>query len=333
MKEALFWKKEKDKVRCELCPHNCLISKGKRGICKARENKNNKLYALTYGKPCALHVDPIEKKPLYHFLPGEDALSIGTAGCNLSCEHCQNYNISQASVENVPYQNVVPEKVVEIAVKNNYKLIAYTYTEPVIFYEYMLDIARLAKKKGIKNVIVSNGYVNEKPLLKLIKYIDAANIDFKSINEEFYKKICGAKLKPILNTLKILRKNNVWLELTNLVIPTLNDKEEDIDKLCKWIMKNLGKDVPLHFSAFYPTYKLTDLPRTSIEILNKARNITLKNGLKYVYIGNVPSDAENTYCYHCKKLLIKRRGFGVTQNNIKDNKCKFCGKKVVGVWK
>jgi len=334
MKEALFYKKLKNKiVQCQLCPRFCIIKPGERGKCRVRENQKGKLISLVYGKPCSLALDPIEKKPLYHFLPGQIALSIATVGCNLNCKHCQNWEISQANPEDVSSQETKPEDVIKEAKKNKVKIISYTFTEPTIFYEYMLDIAKLAKKQGIKNMIVSNGFINPEPLKQLCKYIDGANIDLKSIDNNFYKKICDARVKPVLESLKILKQEEVWVEITNLLIPTLNDKEKDIERLVGWIKNNLGAEVPVHFTAFYPTYQLSNLPRTSIETLKKARKQAKKAGLKYVYTGNIPDDeGDNTFCPKCKKLLIKRRLFSVIENNLKESKCPYCNEKIDGVW-
>jgi len=285
MREALFYKKLKDKkVQCFLCPHNCIISPSKRGICNVRENNNGILYSLTYGEPCTINIDPIEKKPIYNFLPGTKTLTIATMGCNLSCKQCQNYHISKTEIFTQPF--VPPEKIIELALKNKTPSISYSYTEPTIFYEYMLDIAKLAKKNKIKNILVSNGYISQKPLKELCKYIDAANIDLKAFTDEFYKKTCKASLKPVLETLKTLKKEKVHLEITNLIIPTLNDNLKDIEKMCIWIKENLGKDTPLHFSKFFPMYQLKDIPQTPLSTLEKVKKIADKY-LSHVYLGNI----------------------------------------------
>ncbi len=333
MKQALYWKKLKKKIiQCQLCPHFCIIKPGEVGKCKVRKNINGKLYSLVYGKPCSFNLDPIEKKPLYHFLPGQQAISIATPGCNLNCLHCQNYEISQAKPEEISSLNLMPKQIIE-KTKQRAKIISYTYTEPTIFYEYMLDISKLAKKEKIKNTIVSNGFINPKPLNQLCKYIDGANIDLKSINPEHYKKICQARLEPVLEAIKILHEKKVWLELTNLIIPSLNDSLAEIKKLIRWIKDNLGLDVPLHFTAFYPTYKLMNLPPTSIEILRKARQEAKKAGLHYVYTGNLPDEeGSTTFCPKCNQPAIKRDGFFVIYNNLKNGRCK-CGEKIAGVWR
>jgi len=334
MKEALFYKKLGNKVQCLLCPRECIIQNEKRGFCKVRENKNGKLIALVYSRPCSIQIDPIEKKPLFHFLPGHRSYSIGTAGCNLHCTYCQNWQISQSRPEDVPSLDLPPKAVVDDAILNNCKSIAYTYTEPAVTaIEYVIDTAKIARKKRLKNVIVSNGFINEEPLKDLCKYIDAANIDLKG-NAEFYKKMTGAWIEPVLNSLKILKEKNVWLEVTNLIVPGYNDTDKELRQRCEWIKENLGEDVPLHFSRFFPYYKLTNIIPTPQGTLEKAKEIAIKTGLKYVYIGNIFIDgAENTYCSKCKTLLIERRGFEIIQNNIKrGGKCK-CGEKIAGVWK
>jgi len=331
---ALFYKKlKKEIVQCQLCPHFCTLKNGERGKCGVRENKKGKLFSLVYGKPCSLALDPIEKKPFYHFLPGQQALSIATVGCNLKCKHCQNWEISQANPNETETREIKPEEIIKIAKEKNIEIISYTYSEPTIFYEYMLDIAKLAKKKGIKNTIVSNGFINPEPLRKLCKYIDGTNIDLKGINDEFYKEVCEARVSPVLKTLKILKQEKVWTEITNLLIPTLNDGEKDIRDLIDWIIKNLGKEVVLHFTAFYPTYKLSYLPSTPPGTLKKAREIAIKKGMKYVYTGNIQDEkGDSTFCPKCKKTLIKRREFSVIENNLKKGRCSRCNEKVDGVW-
>ncbi len=287
-KEALFYKKLKDHIiQCQLCPHFCVIKQGKRGKCRARENKKGKLFSIVYGRPCSLALDPIEKKPFYHFYPGKLTFTLATAGCNLSCKHCQNWQISQAEIEEVPYKEISPEKIIELCRQSGSNIISFSYTEPTIFYEYMLDIAKLAQKKGIKCTMVSNGFINPEPLKNLLPYIDAFNIDLKSIKESFYKKICGARLKPVLETLKIIYKSGKHLEITNLIIAGLNDKEKDIKKLIEWVRGNLGNEVPLHFSAFYPCYKLGNLQPTPASAVVHAAEIAKRMGMKNVHTGNI----------------------------------------------
>ena len=331
-KEALYYEKLREKkVRCLLCPRKCIIKEGDVGNCRVRININGILYSLVYGKPCSVAIDPIEKKPLFHFLPGSKAFSLGTVGCNLHCVYCQNYDISQAKVEEVPFYRISPEEVVKKALEMECRVMAYTYSEPTVFYEYMLDIAKVARRNKIKNVIVSNGFINEEPLKKLLGFIDGANIDLKAFDDEFYRKYTSSWLEPVLKSLRIIKEREVWLEITNLIIPGLNDKAEKIEEMVKWIRDNLGKDVPLHFTAFYPSYKLLDVPPTPEEILFKARDIA-KNYLDFVYVGNIINEAENTYCPKCGAVLIKRIGFDVIENNIKNGKCNKCGKKIPGVW-
>jgi len=332
MKEALFYKKLKENtVQCQLCPHFCVLKPGERGKCRVRENQDGELVSLVYAKPCAVAIDPIEKKPIFHFQPGTRSYSIGTAGCNLACKFCQNWTTAQVRPEKVRYFDMEPEKLVEEAIKSNCSSIAYTYNEPTIYYEYVLDTAKLAREKGLKNVMVTNGFINPEPLKKLYPYIDAANIDLKAFTEDYYKDVCGAKLAPVLEAIKLIKEIGTWVEITNLVIPTLNNDLEKIKEMCKWIIDNLGKETPFHFSAFYPAYKLLDIPRTPPEFLEKARQEAMKLGLKYVYVGNVVTKSSNTYCPKCKKLVIERVLY--TTNNLTDKgKCKECGYQIEGVW-
>lgn len=309
-----------------------MILDGKRGNCKVRENRGGILYNLVYGRPCSIAIDPMEKKPLYHFKPGSQVYSFGTAGCNLHCTYCQNWMTSQAMPEEIDSMDFPPDKIVDEAERNGCHAIAYTYNEPIIFYEYVLDCSMEAKKRGIKNVVVCNGFVNQEPLRKWCKYIDAANIDLKGFSDKFYKEYTSAWLEPVLETIKTLKKKGVWLEITNLIIPGANDDLKTIRKMCEWIKENVGIDVPLHFTAFMPCYKLTDRLPTSKSILIKAKRIADETGLRHVYIGNVSAEKENnTYCPECGKLLIKRAWFKIIENNIKKGKCE-CGHKVEGVW-
>ncbi len=329
-KEALYWKKiNENYVKCLLCPRLCIIENNERGNCGVRENINGKLMSLVYSSPCSLAADPIEKKPLFHFFPGEKTLSVATAGCNLHCKQCQNAEISQAKPEDVMSSDISPEKIIKEAEKFDVKIISYTYTEPTVFYEYMIDIAKLAKKKGMKNVLVSNGFINPEPLKELCKYIDAANIDLKG-SEKFYKEVCDGKLAPVLETLKILKENKIWTEITNLIIPTLNDSQEDIRKIVSWIRDNLGIDAALHFSAFYPCYKLMHIEITPKETLKKAKKLAEAAGLNYVYIGNTDEE-ENTLCPKCRKVAIRRQNYRILENNIKNKKC-ACGENIAGVF-
>jgi len=328
MKEAKYYKKINGTVKCELCPRFCVIKESEIGNCNVRKNVEGKLYSLVYGKPCSISVDRIEKKPFYHLLPGSLSYSIGTVGCNLHCKNCQNFEISQSKFEDVKNVDLSPEKVVETAKKNKCKSIAYTYSEPGIFIEYVLDTARIGRRKNLKNLIVSNGYINEEPLKEMCKVIDGFNIDLKSFNDKFYREVCDGSLKPVLRSLEILKEEGKWVEITNLVIEGKNDSEKEIEEMCKWIKENLG-EVPLHFSRFYPCYKIEG-KETSLESLERCYEIG-KKYLKYVYIGNVVSNKNNTYCWKCKELLIGRSVFDVVGNNVVDGKCK-CGVKIEGVW-
>jgi len=332
--EALYWRKLPDRaVQCELCPNRCVLKPGQRGLCTVRENKDGKLYSLVYGKPCAVHIDPIEKKPFSHVAPSSSVFSIATVGCNLRCIFCQNWQISQTRPEETGHYDMEPAETVDALAKSGCRIIAYTYTEPTVFYEYMLDTARLIKEQGFFNTMHTCGYINPAPLRQLLKYMDAVNVDLKGFNEEFYRKMSSGRLEPVLEALKTIKQEGVWLEVTNLVIPGANDDPEDIRKMCEWIKENLGEDTPLHFGRFFPHYKLGNLPPTPIETLENSRQIALRAGLKYVYIGNVPGNpAENTYCPRCGKLLVKRVGYIVEENNIIDSKCKFCGYKIAGRW-
>ncbi|MFH0855045.1 MAG: AmmeMemoRadiSam system radical SAM enzyme [Candidatus Omnitrophota bacterium] len=335
LKEASFYQKlEKNAVQCRLCPRRCVIPDGLRGYCGARQNRNGVLYTLVYAKPVAIHIDPIEKKPLFHFLPATTVYSVATAGCNLKCKFCQNWEISQSKPEDLEYVYLEPKDLVRKAKESGSPAIAYTYNEPTVFYEYMLETARLARQEGLKNVMHSNGYINEEPLRALAKFLDAANIDLKGFSDDYYAKIAEGSLGPVLNSLKILKEEGVHIEITTLLLSGFNDDAQGLRKLCLWIKENLGADTPLHFSRFFPMYKLMSLAPTPVESLEKAREIAIDCGLRYVYIGNVPANpAENTYCPKCKKLIIERRGFFVVQNNLEDGKCKFCGEKIAGVWK
>jgi pyruvate formate lyase activating enzyme len=298
-----------------------------------RINYQGRLISLVYGKPCAVHIDPIEKKPLFHFLPASWAFSLATAGCNLHCKFCQNWEISQINPEDTGNMTLDPNKVVLLALNKGCQSIAYTYSEPIIFYEYTYDTSVLAHKAGIKNVLVTAGFINEKPLRRLCKVSDAANVDLKSFSDEYYQRLCSGRLKPILNTLKIMQEEGVFIEITNLIVPTLNDDLDLIRRMCDWILNELGPEVPLHFSRFHPQYKLRNLPPTPAEILLRAREQAMAQGLYYVYIGNLPgSGGENTICPNCKQVVIERIGYHVPVIHLKDGACAFCGREIHGVW-
>ncbi|MEK7851027.1 MAG: AmmeMemoRadiSam system radical SAM enzyme [Deltaproteobacteria bacterium] len=319
-------------VQCELCPTECVLEDYQIGGCKVRINKGGALYSLVYGKPCSVAIDPIEKKPFFHFLPATTAFSIATVGCVLGCKFCQNWQISQAKPEESDNYNLPPADVVRQAIFNGCKTITYTYTEPTVFYEYMYDTAVIARQHGVKNTMHTCGYINERPLRELSKYMDAADVDLKAFTEDFYGRVCGGRLKPVLDALVVLKDEGVWLEVTNLVIPTLNDDMKKISEMCGWIVANLGPDVPIHFSRFFPYYKLNNLPPTPMETMADARKAAMDAGLKFVYMGNIRSEAENTYCPKCRKLLIERIGYSVRQNNIMGSACKFCNTRIPGVW-
>jgi pyruvate formate lyase activating enzyme len=332
-KEALYYIQSPKGIKCKLCPQACEIKEGEVGDCRTNLHYEGKLYSITYGNPCAVHVDPIEKKPLYHFLPSTLAFSIATAGCNLACLNCQNWEISQVSPRETRNYDLMPDQVVKQAMSNNCKSIAYTYSDPVAFYEYTLDTSMLAHQQGISNLMISAGYINQDPLRRLLQYIDAGNIDLKSFDDSIYEMLNAGTLQPVLDTLKMFRDEGVWLEITNLLVPTWTDDMDMIKKMCDWLYDNDLHIYPLHFSRFSPLYKLTNLPQTPVSTLEKAREIALSSGIKYVYIGNVPGhEANHTYCPSCKKILIERLGFYLKQNNIAGSKCKFCNEKIDGVW-
>ncbi|MFA7692849.1 MAG: AmmeMemoRadiSam system radical SAM enzyme [Candidatus Hydrogenedentes bacterium] len=319
-------------VQCDLCPKACIIAPGQSGECRIRVNIDGRLVAVSYGHPCAVHLDPVEKKPIFHFLPGTDILSIATVGCNLHCLNCQNWEISQENPENVAAQELLPEQLIALAQKFGCQSMAYTYTEPLVFYEYTLACSMKAREAGLRNILVTAGYLNEEPLRRLFAYVDGAQIDIKAMSESFYQDVCDASLGPVLNACVLAKEMGLLLEVTNLVIPTLNDSEADLRRLTRWIVSHLGADTPLHFSRFHPQYRMQNLPPTPAEILQLARTIAQEEGLHYVYIGNLSlPDAENTYCPECNALLIERRGFTVINNNLKDGKC-FCGKEIYGLW-
>jgi len=321
-------------VQCELCPKQCLIEPGQSGECRVRINIDGVLRTVVYAHPCSIHLDPVEKKPLFHFLPGTEILSLATVGCNLHCRNCQNWEISQANPEDSYAAFCPPEKIVELTRDYGCPSVAYTYTDPIIFYEYVYDTAKLAREKNIRNVLVTAGYINTEPWRRLLKYIDAANIDLKFISDELYRQVCGGTLKPVQDALVTSKAAEVIVEVTNLIIPTLNDRPEQIRELSRWVRSNLGSDTPLHFSRFFPRYKMRNLPATPFETIDTAYNIAIDEGLEYVYIGNIQSDVgQNTYCPGCKGLLIERTGYTVLQNRIKNGCCPGCGREIYGLWK
>jgi pyruvate formate lyase activating enzyme len=333
-KEAMFYEStDRGTVECQLCPNACTIPVGTRGTCEVRENRGGKLYSLVYGKACTYHVDPIEKKPLFHFLPATHAFSIATAGCNFQCLYCQNWEISQARPEELESIDLPPELVVEMARQTNSASIAYTYNEPNIFYEYMYDTCRLAKDAGVRNLEITNGYLEAEPLKQLCGVLDGANVDLKGFTERFYNNVCSGELWPVQDTLVTMKRRGVWFEITNLIVPTLNDDPAMISDMCDWIVAELGTDNPLHFSRFTPRYMLEHLPYTPTKTLEEAREMALEKGIKYVYIGNILGHpAENTYCHSCGGTIIERIGFSVLANRMADDRCSFCGARIPGVW-
>jgi pyruvate formate lyase activating enzyme len=334
MKEAMLYEKLSDRrVHCYLCNHHCRIGEGQRGICAVRENRGGTLYTLVYRQLISRNPDPVEKKPMFHFAPGSRSFSIATVGCNFRCEFCQNYEISQMPRDEnaINGEDVAPEEIVAMAKKTGCKTIAYTYTEPTIYFEYAYDIAQKASKEGLKNIFVTNGYMTEEALRTLHPHLHGANVDLKSFREEFYRNRCGAGLGGVLRSLKVMKELGVWVEITTLIIPELNDSEEELRELAGFI-SSLGKEVPWHISRFHPMYKMLDRSPTSVRILERARKIGLEAGLRYVYTGNVPGDAgEDTYCHRCGQLLVDRLGFQILKNQIKEKKCPKCGSPVDGV--
>ncbi len=332
-KEAYHYNRIGRRVICNTCPHLCELTPGDRGICRSKVNIEGSLFSLAYGNPASIHVDPIEKKPLFHFYPGSRILSVGLAGCNFRCLNCQNWEISQQRPEDLDFIEVFPDDLVKKALELKVPFLAYTYSEPISFYEYTYDCSVLAHENSIKTALISNGYINPTPLKLLSKYLDAANINLKSFSDEIYRKLNGGKLNPVLETLKILSKEGVWLEITTLMVPNYVDDLEMIRRMCGWIVKELGPDHPLHFLRFFPHYRLNRLPPTPIDILEKAREISMNEGIRYVYIGNVPGhSATNTYCHHCKALLIERKGYEIRILGLKEGRCKSCNTSIPGRW-
>lgn len=337
-KAKFFNRLDNNRVQCTLCPWKCVTSPGQRGICRVRENRGGEYYTLVYGRASALHVDPIEKKPLFHFKPGTAALSLGTAGCNLRCKDCQNWQLSQRTPEQLraegAWHDAPPQTLVSKAKHNNIPTIAYTYNEPIVFYEYMYDTAKLGRSHGLKSVMISAGNINKTPLYALAPYLDAIKIDLKGFTEDFYREYTSGKLEPVKQTIKRIISIGTWLEIVYLVVPGLNDDPDEIRRMADWLLKVGGEDLPLHFSRFYPAYKLTNIPPTPIDTLRKCRKIAMDAGLNYVYVGNVPgTDIVSTYCPNCGKTVVQRSGFRVLSNNVKGNgHCKFCGHKIAGIW-
>jgi pyruvate formate lyase activating enzyme len=324
-----------NQVRCNLCRHHCLVKDGRRGLCGVRENNAGKLSTLVYGKLIARHIDPIEKKPLYHFLPGTLSYSVATVGCNFRCRFCQNADIAQMPADRrglIMGENVAPDEVVAAAEKGGCRSIAYTYTEPTVFFEFAYETAKRAHRRGIKNVFVTNGYMTDAALDMIQPYLDAANVDLKAFNQTYYREICGARLKRVKETLRAMKARNIFLEVTTLIVPGLNDDRGELEALATFLKDSLGAETPWHISRFHPTYKLTDRPPTTRETLLEAREIGLRSGLKYVYTGNIPGEeSENTYCHACGKPVIERWGFRIREYRIKNGRCGFCDAVIDGV--
>jgi len=332
LKEATYYEQlSNGRVQCNLCPNRCLLAEGQRGICRVRENIGGKLYSLVYGQPVTMHVDPIEKKPLFHFLPGAKAYSLSTVGCNLSCQHCQNWDISQAFPEDVQPFNKTPGQIIEEALQAKAEVIAFTYGEPIVFYEYMIDIAKEAREHGLKTVMISGGYINEEPLKNLLPYLDGIKIDLKAFTDKFYQKITNGRLQPILDTIKTIQAAGKHLEIVYLIIPGENDSSEEITNMVNWLKANIGENAILHFSRFQPQYKMMNKPPTPISTIKHARELALEAGLKYVYTGNIEySKGESTYCSD-GSIAIKRQGYFILKNALENGQCAD-GTEVPGVW-
>ncbi len=332
--EARYYRQLPDReIRCDLCPRFCQLGDRERGFCGVRENQGGKYYTLVYGQAASLNVDPIEKKPFFHFLPGSETFSLATAGCNLNCRFCQNWEISQMRPEQVKSVSLPPEALVTSCERYDCPVIAYTYTEPVVFFEYMYDSSLLARKKGIRNVVVTAGYINPEPLADLLRVVDAVKVDLKAFNQNFYSEYVRGELQPVLQAIKQIARSGSWLEIVYLVIPTLNDNPTEIRDMCRYLKNEIGPDFPVHFSRFHPMYLIKNLPPTPLSTLEKLREVALEEGLHYIYVGNVPGHpGENTYCPKCGKLIIERYGYVIRKKELSGNKCRYCGQVIAGVW-
>jgi len=333
-REGLFYRRlEGRDVQCLICPNRCFLHPGDRSVCRSRVNHDGVLYSLAYGNPCAVHLDPVEKKPLYHFMPGSRVFSLATTGCNFRCLNCQNWEISQARPEDVRFEELFPPEAVDRAAAAGAQAVAYTYAEAITFYEYMLAIAQSARQRGLVNLLISNGYINTEPLERLCDYLDGANVNLKSFSDAVYRRLNGGRLQPVLETLKTLHRRGVHFEITTLVVPGYADDPAMIRSMCAWIHDQLGGDHPLHFNRFFPRYKLDRLPATPIASLERCRDIAREEGLRYVYVGNVPRHPGNhTYCHACGRLLVERRGYSLPAYHLAGGCCRFCGQKIPGVW-
>lgn len=331
---ARWWKPlPEEAIECGLCPHQCQVGEGERGTCGVRENRRGKYYTLVHSRPCSVAIDPVEKKPFYHFLPGTAALSLATPGCNFSCKCCQNWEIAQARPEQVHTATLTPTDLTRLARDRKIPIIACTYTEPVVWSEYVLDIAAAGRTAGIRTVVISNGFIQELPLLELGKVLAGFKVDLKGFRDAFYKEHCAGRLQPVLDTLKRLKQLRVWTEIVVLVIPTQNDSPEEIRDLARWVAAELGPDVPVHFTRFHPAYRMTNLPSTPVPTLERARDLALAEGLRFVYVGNVPGHPGNhTYCPSCRTVVIRRMGMAVVENRLQAGKCPKCQQTIPGVW-
>ncbi|MFC1643101.1 AmmeMemoRadiSam system radical SAM enzyme [Myxococcota bacterium] len=332
---ARWWKSAGEQgVRCGLCPHSCRVADGERGLCGVRENREGRYYTLVYGRPGAVHLDPIEKKPFYHVLPGQTALSLGAPGCNLECRFCQNWDISQARPEEVRTYLAPPEQIVALAKKRKAPTIACTYSEPTVWAEFVLDIGRAAQKAGLRTLMVSNGFIQAQPMTDLQAVLSAVKIDLKAFTSAFYRRMCRGQLRPVLDTLRLLAKRGTWTEIVVLTIPGHNDTEREIRGLARFVRSELGPDVPLHFSRFRPAYRLKNVPRTPITTLERARHVAQDEGLRFVYVGNVPGHpANHTYCPGCQNPIIRRTGMAVLENQLANGECPHCSRRIPGIWK
>jgi len=334
-KEALLYEKlDNQAARCYLCGHQCKIAEGKFGFCRARQNEKGALYSLVYRKAVSANVDPIEKKPLYHFLPGSTSFSIAAAGCNFRCAFCQNWEISQLNIQECPdyiSQDLAPEEVIAEAIRKKCRSISYTYTEPTIYFEYAYDCARYAREKGLFNVFVTNGYMSQEAIQMIKPYLDAANVDLKYFKDESYRKICSGSLQPVLDSISLMKELGIWVEVTTLVVPGSNDSPEELRGIAEFLA-GVDKFMPWHISRFFPNYQFTNLEATPEATLKIAEEIGRQAGLKYVYLGNVYGWGNDTFCHNCKKVLIKREGFSIIENRIKDNKCPWCQAKIPGLF-
>lgn len=333
-RDAMYWSRTPDgSIRCELCPRFCTLKPFERGLCRVRISLENRLGTLVYGRPCSVAIDPIEKKPVFHFLPGSTSFSIATAGCLFGCRYCQNWQISQIGPEDCDFHDLPPERVVSQAMANGCKSIAYTYTEPTIFYEYMLDTAKLARAAGLANIVISCGYINPEPLRELLPWLDVMKVDLKGFTEKFYRSICGGSLAPVLTTIEQIARSQVLVDIVTLVVPTLNDDQETCSRMFSWLVDHAGPDISLFLSRFMPTYRLRGLPPTPLEKLESLRKQAMAAGLKYVYLGNIPGhEGENTFCPGCGKRVVERFGFSIGEMHITKGACAFCGTRIPGRW-